>query len=88
MSLCVVTNSFTSTDSTEAFFEVAGRLEKKTLEHKIKIKVVFQIKRRYNLPGGKQLEVDDRPFGWSFEPSSCHRDQVVVDTAVSNYESQ
>ena len=39
------------------------------------------------LPGGKQLEVDDRRFGWSFEPSSCHRDQVVVDTAVSNYES-
>jgi len=39
------------------------------------------------LPGGKQLEVDDRPFGWSIGPSSCYRDQVVVDTAVSNYES-
>ena len=39
------------------------------------------------LPGGKQLEVDDRLFGWSIGPSSCYRDQVIVDTAVSNYES-
>ena len=57
MSLCVVTNSFTSTDSTEAFFEVAGRLEKKTLEHKIKIKVVFQIKRRYTFQAASNLKL-------------------------------
>ena len=57
MSLCVVINSFTSTDSTEAFFVVAGRLEKKTLEHKIKIKVVFQIKRRYTFQAASNLKL-------------------------------
>ena len=41
----------------EAFFKVAGRLEKKTLEHKINIKVVFQIKRRYTLQAASNLKL-------------------------------
>ena len=41
----------------EAFFKVAGRLEKKTLEHKINIRVVFQIKRRYTLQAASNLKL-------------------------------
>ena len=41
----------------EAFFKVAGRLEKKTLEHKINIKVVFQIKRRYTFQAASNLKL-------------------------------
>jgi hypothetical protein len=41
----------------EAFFKVAGRLEKKTLEHKTNIKVVFQINRRYTFQAASNLKL-------------------------------
>ena len=56
MSLQIHSHPQTGTQP-EAFFKVAGRLEKKTLEHKINIKVVFQIKRRYTFQAASNLKL-------------------------------